>query len=905
MDRTRYKQGYGDFIGVDFSSDPSVVARNRLAYALNMWRDYESSRGNCIETFPGYRTAAKIGARINGIYSFKTKSGVDYLIVHAGRNLYAFTASELAAEGGFADPSLRLVLEGKLSDGKSTGYLFNNNLYILDGKQLFEVKVQVSEVGIETVEADEIVGYVPTTYFDSKPYEQRNMLSDFVYEVAQSEEQSEEQSEVLYEYQDSVGNANGNEIESRTVTASKNDGKRLDIVAPNLKVAIAQKAFNNRQGLKTVKIECKEFCYVQSRAFEQCKNLETVNIFVRDNIYINATEIKFEEDAFYGCDKLKNIYVYSDDPDLSINVPSGIYGKIERVDSPDDFIDRFVTVSELAEEVIEVVDRASDAALRETQYNVETTNRVIDGDNVQVVKQIRISGNAAPNGVKLKLKVFPTHFSAIKGADNFFEGNTDYKKTGHEALNGCTKCAVFDGRVFLTGNSELPNTVFYNQRNLTGASDPTYFGAYNYINDGTGNEPNVDMLATPSYLMVMKGENIFYHTPSDNTSSDDTVRNLMPRIYPSISGAAGIGSSGKTVPGTTACNFLDDPVFLSRGLKAVGKETLNLERTVTHRSSNVDRLLIRENLAGAALAEWKGYLIILVNGNVYMADSRVVSQHQDGSYQYEWFYLSGIGAWDAYFDQYRYCTQYPITSDGIRLADCEYKFGKLSEFLKIGKSGDKVDGEIVVDSAVGTNENGERRSVEIYTCGEYLVEQIDGELYGSGVFHGANKIAVVGEQLFFGTPNGYILCANTDMRDEDGIIPREAYSFNGVAYESGCATRLDDCGQMGLAKCTLPGTVVAEFKMMPGSKCHVRVSLNGRDFKDLTMKGITSSRFDFSGLDFSTFAFNENENNIAVLREITRDFVRKQYYIYSDGFKEPFGFCGLSYNYYVKGKIRF
>lgn len=901
MDKTRYKQGYGDFIGVDLSSDPSVVARNRLAYAVNMWRDYESARGNCIETFPGYRTAALIGKKINGIYNYRAKSGADYLIVHAGRDLYAFTANELAASGGVSDPTLRLVLEGKLADSDSTGYLFNNNLYILDGTRFIEVKVTVSEVGIETIEADEIVGYVPMTYYDGKPYEQRNMLCDFAYEVVTKFE-----GDINYDYIEEAGN-DTSLPDIRYVKGFKGNDRpaNLIIVAQDVRIDVDSWSFANQSELETVYIEAKESVKISPNAFNNCRSLESVSIYIRKTE--NASVIRFFADAFKGCDSLKRVQVYSDDTSLTIQEGNLDTAMVERVANFDYMFTSKAYISEVAKSVVEVKDRATGTVIDNRFYSINVSATDIGGQQLQTVKSININGFNFPKGIELKLEVYPTHFSSIDGADNFLEGNKDYKKTGREALNGCTKCAVFNGRVFLTGNPDLPNTVFYNQRNLTGASDPTYFGAYNYINDGTGNTPNVELLATPSYLMVLKSDtvqdgSIYYHTPSDNTSSDQTVRNLMPRIYPSISGAAGIGSAGRTVPGATVCNFLDDPVFLSRrGLDAVGKETLNLERTVTHRSSNVDRLLVREDLAGAALAEWKGYLLILVNGNVYMADSRSLAQHPDGSYQYEWFYLTGIGAWESYNPQFRYCTGWPMTDSGVRLD--EYRLGGgalVGDEFKISAIEGIADGEVIVSSASSGDDE-----LTIYTVNGCVVEQIDGELRGEGTFYGANKMAVVGERLFFGTENGYLFCVNSDMRDGEGILPRDAYTFNGCAYESGCATRLDDCGQMGLAKCTVPGTVVAEFKMMPGSKCHARVSLNGRDFKDLTMKGITSSRFDFGGFDFSTFAFNENENNIAVLREITRDFVRKQYYIYSDGFKEPFGFCGLSYNYYVKGKIRF
>ena len=199
----------------------------------------------------------------------------------------------------------------------------------------------------------------------------------------------------------------------------------------------------------------------------------------------------------------------------------------------------------------------------------------VRSDDLKYIYNAAEGDTNALSSVILLGELDPLRFSTIENAKDFLEGNPDYSGTGVEAIMGCTKSAVYDGRIFLSGNPELPNTVFFTQRNITGANDPTYFGAYNYMNDGNGNSPNVDLLSTPSMLMVLKNNtvqdgSVYYHVATDNTSEDQTTRDLMPRIYPSTSGAAGLGCAGKTVPGTVACNFLDDPVFLStRGLEAM------------------------------------------------------------------------------------------------------------------------------------------------------------------------------------------------------------------------------------------------------------------------------------------------------------------------------------------------
>jgi hypothetical protein len=872
-----------------------------------MWRDYESANGGCVETFPGYRAVAQIGKQINGIYNYRTKNGYDYLIVHAGQDLYAFTATQLAALGGVSDPEADKLLENTLEDGASTAYLFNNNLYILDGSRILEVKAELQSGGIESLAAGEVVGYVPTTYYDGKPYEQRNMLSEYAYEIV-TQEATESVSASQYRYTDTVS-SNRYSMSKRTVKGF-GDVKlpSLTVSAPSYKIEIVEDAFKGEAQLTSLDIICCGELKLGKNAFKDCKNLKTLNICINPSTILDVDELIFDQTIFDGCSSLQKVNVYCQFSRLATGIDTAFptlvkFYETELYEAPESEYNISARITEVAGQVIEVRSLEDD---KEINYGTVSSKKLIGDEEKNIITYILVKNKDFLKGIKVKLMVYPNHFSAIAGADNFLDGNLDYKKTGAEAINGCTKCAVFDGRVFLTGNRELPNTVFYNQRNLTGASDPTYFGAYNYINDGVGNVPNVELLATPSYLMVLKQDtvqdgSIYYHTPADNTHSDQVIRNLLPRIYPSISGAAGIGSAGDTVPGATVCNFLDDPVFISkRGLSAVEKQQVNLERSIARRSGNVDRLLIKEDLAHAALAEWKGYLMILVNGNVYMADSRSLSQHPDGSYQYEWFYLTGIGAWESYNPQFRYCTGWPMTDSGVRLD--EYRLGGgalVGDEFKISAIEGIADGEAIVSTASSGDDE-----LTIYTVNGCVVEQIDGELRGEGAFYGADKMAVMGERLFFGTTNGYLLCVNSDMRDGEGILPRDAYTFNGVSYESGCATRLDDCGQIGLAKCTVPGTVVAEFKMMPGSRCRVNVSLNGRDFRELFSGAVGSTRFDFGDLDFSNFAFTENESNITVLREMTRNFIRKQYYIYSDGYKEPFGLCGLTYQYYVKGKIR-
>jgi hypothetical protein len=56
--------GSGGFKGVDFTSSPSFASPDRFSDAKNVYIDYRSGLGACVETFPGYRIPLEFGVQI-------------------------------------------------------------------------------------------------------------------------------------------------------------------------------------------------------------------------------------------------------------------------------------------------------------------------------------------------------------------------------------------------------------------------------------------------------------------------------------------------------------------------------------------------------------------------------------------------------------------------------------------------------------------------------------------------------------------------------------------------------------------------------------------------------------------------------------------------------------------------
>lgn len=218
-----------------------------------------------------------------------------------------------------------------------------------------------------------------------------------------------------------------------------------------------------------------------------------------------------------------------------------------------------------------------------------------------------------------------------------------------EKINNCTLLQVFDNRVFFSGNEDYPNMIFHCSLN-----DPTYCSDLDYYGEGLDSAPVKGMVVGNNALWVFKepsqaNTTIFYHTPTNDVD--------YGKIYPSVHSSISAGCVGKAI------NFNDDIIFFStRGMEGINGD-ITTEQVVAHRSSLVDRKLIAEtNYKDMILEEWEGYLVILIDNKVYLADSRAKFTNED-HYEYEWFYWElGKNITSAKVDK---GVLYLGTSDGI------------------------------------------------------------------------------------------------------------------------------------------------------------------------------------------------------------------------------------------------
>ena len=199
-------------------------------------------------------------------------------------------------------------------------------------------------------------------------------------------------------------------------------------------------------------------------------------------------------------------------------------------------------------------------------------------------------------------------------------GNEVYRKL----ILDCTLLQVFDNRVFFSGNPEHPNYVWHSS-----LDKPSYVSDLDYYKEGMDEAPVRGMVAGNNALWVFRAPSdanttVFYHVP--------TIDAEYGKIYPSTHSSVTTGCLGKAI------NFNDDIVFFSeRGMEGISGDIMT-EQVLAHRSSLVDRKLTAEDgYKDMILAEWEGYLIVIIGSKVYLADSRAMFQNEN-HVEYEWFY---------------------------------------------------------------------------------------------------------------------------------------------------------------------------------------------------------------------------------------------------------------------------
>ena len=905
---TRVLENFG---GLDTAHPPSGVAPNRFTKLENLWRDYAGGEGSLIETFPGYRCLAALTGAVHGIFRLLA-GGVAYLVIHAGRRALTVPFSETDGHT-VGTPTEVSGSAGVLADAPSVAFTFGECLYLMDGTGYYVIRHTEEGFSLSDVQN----GYIPITYSDGEPYEQRNLLSDYAdvqYRVRSLGAFSHGTPELRYRVTSDTdatcevsGLADGYEGAVYVPSTVGIGGRAFRVTAIG-KNAFAFRAVTHLYVSEGVETLGNYACFGGGEMTEVVlpDSLTQIGLYAfksctLSKLVLGAGLRTVREQAFNAA-TLGSVVCHGE---------SDSYWEAVTVAAGNDVLTaatkRYVTTYPvqfcafpLLDPVVELMSVTVDGTAvtaASGRYFTEERGGLVTGVILRSQSGEDLTGKQIAVRVRLKANGFrsdATH-PDVSGA------NPGYTGTASDAVTHTTLACLWDGRVFFAGNPALPNTVFYTARDRNGAVNPAYVGVLNYFNAGLGQCPVTALLPTVSHLAVFKG--------GDGTEGSvllyegkDTGENMLPRIYvlrQRLSGDACIGG---------ALHFGSDPVYLSRGgVESIGYESLNASRVVLHRSTLVDAALAEKTGEEPLAAVFEGYYILLYpDGEAYLADGRRRVRTAENT-EYEWYRLTGICGYTGDLPVFRYAAGYAAGELPVVTR------GGVSETLAIHetpgalplRATEETYAEVYPAVTTVTGEGGETYS--------YVAEERDGETHlylveKTGERMGGRKsaptvLAALGGKLFFGTQNGQLFVVNTDKRRPGGGIPREYYSYGGHAFLAGFETGLDLCDVPNYTKRTVRNTAIAEIRAGGEVALDVRVS-HGGYFTTERGSVATGDGIVFDALDFRTVGFGAGGLSILALRERSRKWVGKQYRMYARAYAAPLALHRIAYSWQIAGKVK-
>lgn len=402
----------------------------------------------------------------------------------------------------------------------------------------------------------------------------------------------------------------------------------------------------------------------------------------------------------------------------------------------------------------------------------------------------------------------------LSGTDNIEFSVSKLIEGGLDKVVRNTEAAVFDSRVFLAGNPDAHNDLRW-----SGLDAPDYFGELNYIADGKGSAPIVNLIRVGTdTLAAVKADTqtdgvVYYHSPQN--MNDD----FLSRTYPAKAGLAGDGA----VSLSCADTLEDDPVFLSKnGLKAIGKLSYGLERSVEHRSSFADgRLCSEPDKHKAVCTVWRGYYCVLFpSGNMYLADSRMKTTVEDSqNVEYEWFFIADIGIYEG---------QSPVDVDagtGVAMSELE------NNILRAKTEEERSAAQYAFDNAAAVSE------------------------MRGGNFSPPTILFEHDEQLYFATESGRIVKFNADIaKDSSGELKATAFNNNGRKIKAYYCTPFSDFGAFNMLKKFEKKGNVLHARSFRSSWIKPSVRTDKSFWNSYRI--VNSGYFDYSDFDYSDFTYN-------------------------------------------------
>ncbi|MBR2466990.1 MAG: leucine-rich repeat domain-containing protein [Clostridia bacterium] len=851
-----------------------------FAYTENMYIDHEQD-GGALESIPGFRKLVSLGAAIHSIFVQKCAFEEEYVIVHAGTGLYRFNVNE-------KDVLDTLNPIATVNDTRSHAFNKGGALFVMDGEHIVRI---MPDGSADLIDDSHTQAYVPTTFKNGKPFEQRNLLTASFkesYVIKERDKHYRATPELQYHFDDSSSTCSVIGIDS-TASGSIYIPKYAKTGDKYYRITeIRNTAFAENQRIVNVYI-ADGLTRIGRMAFYLCKNLRTVycpssiemidngaflNCYALTEVFIGKNLKEVGMLPFSGADSLETIHYemegYEFDgvinkEDLSAFVP--VYS------SPRPAVDYYFTVRTKFEKITSFTFDGNIMYYTPKYENVGSECRMY----------FTRSAESSPEGVEC------TVFGTVSyDRYNEYDEGVDFisRALGDSSvISACTRSVFFDGRIFLSGNPKYPNTVFYSLDTSENTGTDLYFGSLSYFDDGAAGYETSSLCATSDALVVMKvkddgGGGIFYHEGKDEDG-------FLQRTYPVSYVHTGLGARAEAI------SNLDETFLLcDTGVYSLKRGNYGL-RSAKCISEKINSLLLKNtDLSSARFTAWNGYIVLQIGSEIYLADLK------SGSEEIPWYYLTGIGAYKNNSTLWDFMSFAP---DGYLVNENPNK--KTNSGIHRA-----TDSKYGVFYYINDADDPEKKYA-VYLTGEY----------GSGTFYPADCVLSVGNLLFFGTTGGDLCVFNNDKRGVPPPTVTNLAGFNEAQYKAlmgdkihpyfydFCSRRVPyvlrtkpcDCGLPGVKKSTVPSSFVIKTGAVGGGNISCKIRTDDREH-DITAEYLPTAALDFHEINFESLCFDTDGASFVYVNDDSKNWLTKEITISSDSFRAPISISEISYRYKTK-----
>ncbi len=878
---------YKNFGGIDLGAGKDKAEKMSFAYMENMYKDYDGDSPGSIESIPGFRQLYNFQGRINSVFMQKCSENEEYIVVHSGGKLFRFNINE-------RDSLSALLPIASLKDGKSHAFHKGGSLFVSDGEKI----IKISSDGTTSILSEESGGaYIPTTFINGEPFEQKNLLTRRFREaflIRDYDKLYRESPGIEYTVNDDDGTC---------AVTGIDESFEGELYIPKYAcfgekcyriTEISQEAFYRNNKISALYI-ADGLTYIGASAFYSCTSLRVVQC---------PSTIEFiDNGAFEKCTALTDVFIGKNfrksgphpfrDTSMLINLnfefKASVSTSVENFDQLQDFIHVYA-VGRPPKHYRIPIFTPLESISRVTVRNEETDSYTfeVSTDNSPSSLYLTLDSIHMPEGDEVILSGL-----SAAGKYNSFDNGTDFISRSGEDENIIAECrcsAFFDGRIFAAGNPKYPNTVFYTLDGKNEQSDELYFGSLAYFDDGMSAYETVALTPSSDALAVLKarddgGGGIFYHESKDGGD-------FLQKVYPVSNIHTGINVKGACVSHFDEIFFLSDIGACSLTKSSAGT------RYAACKSEKINPLLLKSRLSDANLCTWRGYIVIQVGKEIYLADARQsASSSADG---YDWYYLTGIGVFSDAVPLAKYMSAAP---EGFTVHQNPDTYASGTVYSVINSNLEEL--HYVTDSS---NSN---VRYAVYLTGEET----------GGAFSPASCIFSDGNLLFFGTESGALCLFNTDKR---GVAPEsvrrladfdadiygafmnnkihpEFYGFAGRAPRYTLVTKAYDGDVPYFKKRSVKNSVCVNFGNIGSLNSCVEIWQDGEQV--CKTEGFSSVLPNFSEWNFAAVSFNTSDESPAIICGSPKGWREKEIRISSEEFRSPISISQISYRYKIKGKL--